>query len=159
MKVLIVIMLLLLAGSIELFAQGNGQYYQYNQPNEQNNQYNQQLYIRKVRSYTRMRNWGLGLLVGGGLAFTGGVLLVASNPPVTNTSYYNNGYYSNTPTYDPAGYTTGIAFIELGIVGVIPGIIFTAVGLRKTNYYKSKLSGLSFGMAPRGKGLSLTYTF
>ena len=161
MKVFIVTALLFLLAVESLHAQNyGGQYYQ-TTPQDGGNPYQRQLYERKVHSYTKMKHWGIGLLAGGGFAAATGILLVVSNPPVDYTAY-NNSYYNNNPNAvpsDPAGFVAGVFLIEAGALAVIPGVIFAAIGISKTNQYKNKLSGLSLGLAPKGKGLSLTYTF
>jgi len=53
----------------------------------------------------------------------------------------------------------GAILIELGVAAIAGGIVFTAIGSSKVKKYKSKMSGLSFGLAPKGNGLSLTYRF
>jgi|GEM_PF-3808733 len=167
MKVFIVTALLFLLATESLKAQNyGGQYYQVT-PQDGNggsDPYQRQGSERKVRSYTRMKHWGLGLLAGGGFSVVTGILLVATNPPVdysTYNSYYNGYYYTYNvnPPSSPAGYVAGVFLIEAGALAVIPGAIFTIIGISKVNQYKTKTSGLSWGLAPKGKGLSLTYTF
>jgi|SRR6185437_13899634 len=167
MKVFIVTALLFLAAAESLHAQNyGGQYYQ-TTPQDGSNPYQRQIYERKVRTYTKMKHWGIGLLAGGGFAVVTGIVLVAVNPPDNTTvnNNYNNNYYYNynnnaTTTDNPNGaWVAGVLLIETGAFAVIPGIILTAIGAKKVNQYKTKLSGLSLGLAPKGKGLSLTYTF
>jgi len=92
-KALIIVSLLLLTFSATIQAQVYPNYQNQPNPNQgdpnqgyPNQNYSQALYQRKIITYTSMRNWGIGLLITGGIATIGGIALASSGSTTTNNT-------------------------------------------------------------------------
>jgi len=124
---------------------------------------NQQLYQRKVQSFSRLRNAGWTMTgFGAGLAVTG-TILVASLPG-GYWGYDDLTYYYGDDPYnegDDIQAFTGIICIGLGVGLLAGGITMGSIGSRKVKQYQKKLDNLSLGMiiTPNRQGLTLTYRF
>jgi hypothetical protein len=122
-----------------------------------------QIYEKKIHSFSKMRNAGWTMTgVGGGLAFTGTVMLVS-----IPGSYWNNSYeYDssndvtdyNNDTFKAIG---GIICIGVGIGLLAGGITMGSISSHKVRSYQKKLDNLSIGMicTPNRQGFSLVYRF
>src|SRR5690606_38219715 len=82
-----------------------------------------ELYAKKVRSYTKMQNFGLGMGVGGGLLTIAGIVMI-SNAEWETTTY--NGT-TNTTTSDSDG-IAGLVFVCAGVPLTITGTVLGIIG-------------------------------
>jgi len=163
-KALITTLLLVLIVAANLHAQNypnypNQQDYPNQIPSDENN--SQALYQRKIKTYTRVRNWGIGLLlVGGASTIIGAVYVNKGSGDAATPTPVSPGSPQPIATHDnDNNFNTGMLCLTAGIPTLIAGIVLTSIGVPKVYYYKKKLGGLSIGLAPRGAGLSFTYRF
>jgi hypothetical protein len=87
----------------------------------------------KIASFTRMRNAGVGLLVGGGVGVVVGVAMIASANGVM--------YYSYNSNYGESGNLTGGIGADIAVLGVVmtvAGIILTSIGAKKSREYNDR---------------------
>lgn len=120
----------------------------------------QQLYERKIESFTRMRNGGTAMAcVGAGLA-TAGVVMIATLPDgywsVENDGYY----YDEEDDYgadDDIKAIFGVISIGVGVGLLAGGITMSSISTHKIKQYQGKINSLSFGI--KSQGFTLTYKF
>lgn len=121
----------------------------------------QQLYERKVETFTKVRNGGYVMTgVGAGLAMTG-VLLVATLPSdywgTDDDEYYYGDYDEDYGSGDDVQAAFGILSIGIGVGLLAGGITMSSIGSRKIRYYQGKTGTLSFGI--ENEGLTLSFKF
>lgn len=119
----------------------------------------QQLYERKIESFTRMRNGGTAMAcVGAGLA-TAGAVMIATLPDgywsIDDDYYYDED--DDAEADDAIKAVFGVISIGVGVGLVAGGITMSSIGSRKVKQYRSKLDNLSFGI--KSQGVTLTYKF
>lgn len=120
----------------------------------------QQLYERKIESFTKMRNGGTAMAcIGAGLA-TAGAVMIATLPDgywsVEEDYYYGDDddiYGAN----DDVKAVFGVISIGVGIGLLAGGITMSSIGSHKIKQYKGKINSLSFGI--KNQGFTLTYKF
>lgn len=119
------------------------------------------LYQRKVNSYSKMKNIGLGLGIGGGVSTVLGIALMATGDWGTNSTTQSNYGYSNSSynTGPDASVVFGILLLEAGVASGITGIVLGSIGSKKVKFYQAKLNGLSINCTPKLNGLCLTLKF
>ncbi len=117
------------------------------------------LYGRKVESYRKMRNTGLGLGIGGGILTTVGIVILASadweeQPPA-------NGSGTTYTTTDAGSAVGGFLLLCTGIPMLGTGAVLGGIGNYKMKQYQRKADGmtLNFQCNPRQRGVALTYRF
>lgn len=119
----------------------------------------QQLYERKVETFTKVRNGGYVMTgIGAGLAMTGTLLLATLPSDYWETKddyYYYEGEESNSSDDIQAAF--GILSIGVGVGLLAGGITMSSIGSRKIKYYQGKAGTLSFGMT--SQGFALTFKF
>ncbi|MFO7368655.1 MAG: hypothetical protein R6X09_00105 [Bacteroidales bacterium] len=119
----------------------------------------QQLYERKVETFTKVRNGGIVMTgIGAGLAMTGTVLLATLPSGYWETEddyYYNEDEESSSSDDLKAAF--GILSIGIGVGLLAGGITMSSIGSRKIKYYQGKANTLSFGI--KSQGFTLTYKF
>jgi hypothetical protein len=119
----------------------------------------QQLYQRKVETFTKVRNGGIAMTgIGAGLAMTGTVLLATLPSGYWETD--DDYYYEEDDNYnadDDLKAAFGILSIGIGVGLLAGGITMSSIGSRKIKYYQGKANTLSFGI--KSQGFTLTYKF
>ena len=119
-------------------------------------------YQRKVVKFTKMRNTGIGLGIGGAVLTVAGIVMVsqAKWTKQTDDYGYQNNNNSNYTTTDGSG-VVGLFSIIVGVPMAVSGIVLGSIGSSKVNYYRQKLNGLSFKVnyTKDVKGLTLAYDF
>lgn len=85
----------------------------------------------KIAGFTKMRNAGTGLLIGGIVMSALGIGLIAS---AGGETYYETGPQGSSG--DPAGGLGAVLLIMLGIPGTIAGPILLSIGSRKRREYR-----------------------
>jgi hypothetical protein len=89
--------------------------------------------MRKIASFSRMRNAGIGLLAGGGVGVVVGVAMIASANGVM--------YYSYNSNYGESGDLTGGIGADIAVLGVlmtVAGIVLTSIGAKKSREYNNR---------------------
>lgn len=122
----------------------------------------QQLYERKVETFTKVRNGGIVMTgIGAGLVMTGTVLIAtlpsgywAAND---DDDYYYDDDYDDFSSDDDLQAAFGILSIGVGVGLLAGGITMSSIGSRKIKYYQGKTGTLSYGI--KGQGLTLTFKF
>ncbi|MCF8374360.1 MAG: hypothetical protein K9H64_22245 [Bacteroidales bacterium] len=125
----------------------------YAQLKEQENE----LYQRKVQSFTKMKKTG-GILAGIGGGLTMLSIVAISNAEWEKTvDIYGNTNYNTT---DGSG-VLGIVGLVVGIPMGVTGIVLNTIGKKKVKYYSEKMKNIDVGMYQWGqqKGLTLTIKF
>jgi len=118
---------------------------------------NKAYYENEIARFSKMKSTGAALLVLGGAATVGGILLVSSASWETQTT--EDGQ-TNATTQDASG---GLGMLLL--VGSLPltigGGIFTSIGSSKERQNKRLLNSLSFSPIIERKktGMSIAYRF
>jgi hypothetical protein len=88
---------------------------------------------RKIASFSRVRNVGIGLLSGGVAAAAIGLGMIVSANGVT--------YYSYDSEYGESGNMTGAIGSEIAAVGIIMAVaggVLTTIGVKKVVEYKNR---------------------
>jgi hypothetical protein len=116
-----------------------------------------QIYERKIKSYSKMRNTGATLATIGGIFTIAGTALVATIPDL---NYDDNGFSTNDDEVALQA-TGGILCLAAGIDMLIAGIVVGSIGGHKCRDYKRKLNNVSMGVicTPKQQGLMLTLRF
>lgn len=118
----------------------------------------QQLYERKVETFTKVRNGGYAMTgIGAGLATTGAVLLVSLPGDYWLNDEYDYGAEDEMNSVDDYKAFFGILSIGVGVGLLAGGITMSSIGSRKIKYYQGKAGTLSYGI--KGGGLTLTFKF
>jgi hypothetical protein len=121
----------------------------------------QKLYMRKVASFTRMKNAGWTMTGVGSGCVVAGTILLATLPSGYWSTDYTYGYYEDYDESDDLQAAGGIIGICLGVGLLAGGITMGSIGSRKVRSYQQKLNNLSIGMicTPKTQGLTLTFRF
>ena len=115
------------------------------------------LYQRKITKFTKMRNAGIGLGIGGVVLTAAGIVMISQANWHQTTDEYGNATYNSS---DGAGVAGVFSLID-GIPMAASGIVLGTIGSSKVNYYRQKLNGLSFKVnySNNIKGFTLAYKF
>jgi hypothetical protein len=109
------------------------------------------LYMRKIGTYSRMRNAGIGLTIGGGVLTIVGIS-VFSNATASDPNLLNEQNMEKA--------TLGILTAELGCMMASGGIVFWTIGGSKRSKYMKKLNSLSLSLNPNAhQALSFAIRF
>lgn len=119
----------------------------------------QQLYERKVETFTKVRNGGIVMTgIGAGLAMTGTVLLATLPSGYWDSDdVYGIDDDEEITNYSDLKAALGILSIGVGVGLLAGGITMSSIGSRKIKYYQGKTGTLSFGI--KDEGLTLTFKF
>jgi predicted urease superfamily metal-dependent hydrolase len=106
-----------------------------------------QLFEKKVKNYTHLRNAGWIAVGAGVCVFAGGIAVLAD-------------YFSEYP-YDESKRFAGESLTTAGTVMIVTGFTIVGIGRHGRRTYKRRLDALSTGFIfkPNCYGFSLTYRF
>lgn len=120
-----------------------------------------ELYQYKINKYSKMRNTGTVLGVGGGILTVVGIVLVSNadwDQQTTSDEYGNtNSNYNTTSGSGIAGVFCIVGGVSIGTVGIIIGTI----GSKSVKKYQAKMKNVSFNFncTPKQQGFVLSYRF
>jgi hypothetical protein len=112
---------------------------------------NKMLYLKKVKTYRKMRNIGFSMVGLGVIGTVAGISVVSNE--VKN---YNN----NLPV-DDSRVDMGVTCILLGVPVTAGGMVLGLIGHHKVRKYMHKMQGitLNFRYSPQSRGIGVRYTF
>lgn len=117
------------------------------------------IFGKKIRSYTRMRNTGIILTTTGGLLSIAGLLIYREG---VSTPYKSSGesFFHFDDSDGPEKRILGALSVVGGICTSFTGSIFWTIGSAKKNQYKEKLNSVSLYINPDPrKALTLSLRF
>lgn len=113
------------------------------------------LYLRKIITYNKMKNTGIGLTVGGVILTVVGIGILVDE---ANTEIDNNYNYNYSPNEERI--LLGVVSTELGIGLTAAGVVLWSIGGSKQAKYSKKLKALTLSLNNEpGKKLCLSYRF
>lgn len=114
----------------------------------------QQMYERKVITFSKMKRAGIGLTIGGAVIAGVGTGLIIDYMIKLDSRYYDYNLDLDIE------YAAGLGLTTLGVAAIGGGITLWTIGAAKSNSYKRKLDSFSFNLSPGYRQqFSLAYRF
>jgi hypothetical protein len=109
------------------------------------------LYLKKVKTYKKMRNIGVSMIGLGVIGTVAGISVISNE--IKNDR-------NNIPV-DDSRVSLGLTCIVLGVPLTAGGMVVGLIGHHKVKKYMHKMEGVTLNLnySPQSQGLTLRYTF